>query len=164
MRELRTERLVLRPLPLERARLLDSGGRAPDWAPDYPTEGDLVVAGLVARSGAEPGPWGPWELRVVPEGVVVGGAGFHGPPSEGTVEVGYGLAPSWRGRGLAREAVAALVGLARDHGVDRVVAHVDPQNAASVRLLVALGFGVRSGNGVDSPGPPEHLLLVRELS
>lgn len=55
--------------------------------------------------------------------------------------VGYALAPSWQGRGLAREAVA----LALDWGfltlgLARIEADVEPRNLPSSRLLLALGF------------------------
>lgn len=137
---MRTDRLVLRPLSSARARRILAGGREADWAPDYPTEGDVAVAGLVSGREDLAGVWGPWEVRTRPDGLLVGGAGFHGPPVDGALEVGYGLAASWRGRGLAREAVAGLLDLARSEGVDRVIAHVDRQNLASMRLLTALGF------------------------
>lgn len=55
--------------------------------------------------------------------------------------IGYTLAPAWRGRGLAREAVGALVDALFAHtSVHRVVATLDPLNTPSERLLVDLGF------------------------
>ena len=172
--EVRTDRLVLRPLSSARARTIVDGGREADWAPDYPTAGDVVVAGLVSGRQDLPGVWGPWEVRTRPDGLLVGGAGFHGPPVDGAVEVGYGLAASWRGRGLAREAVAGLLDLARSEGVDRVIAHVDRQNLASVRLLAALGFEAQGSlrlqptadvpAGGAGPAPAGQLRLVLDLA
>jgi ribosomal-protein-alanine N-acetyltransferase len=41
---------------------------------------------------------------------LIGETGFHGPPDgSGTVEVGYSIAPAYRGRGLASEATRALI-------------------------------------------------------
>jgi RimJ/RimL family protein N-acetyltransferase len=55
--------------------------------------------------------------------------------------IGYTLAPAWRHRGFAREAVGALVDrLFTNTPVHRVVATLDPLNTASERLLVHLGF------------------------
>lgn len=56
-------------------------------------------------------------------------------------EVGYALARSAAGRGLARAAVTCIV----DHAFDvlrcwRVEADVDPRNEPSIRLLERLGF------------------------
>ena len=70
------------------------------------------------------------------EGRVVGKAGFYRLP-----EVGYILHPDVWGRGLGIEAVGAAV----DHvfatrQLDLLTADVDPDNAASIRLLEALGF------------------------
>jgi RimJ/RimL family protein N-acetyltransferase len=83
--------------------------------------------------------FGPWLL--LEDGAVVGNAGFHGPPEDGVVELGYGLAPQVWGRGLATEAATALVAWAQaDLRVERIVADVDPPNAASQAVLAKLGF------------------------
>jgi RimJ/RimL family protein N-acetyltransferase len=56
-------------------------------------------------------------------------------------ELGYVLGRAHWGRGLAREAVAALVGVAfGPMGVRRLEAEVNPLNRSSVRLLQSLGF------------------------
>ena len=56
-------------------------------------------------------------------------------------EIGYMLAPAWWARGYAAEAVGALLGhcfgVARFH---RVQAVIDPENAASRRLVERFGF------------------------
>jgi RimJ/RimL family protein N-acetyltransferase len=80
---------------------------------------------------------------VVLDGVVVGDCGTHGPiDPDGVVEIGYGLAGPFRGRGLAGEAVAAmtefLLGAA---GAGRVVASTHAAaNPASRRVLTKCGF------------------------
>ena len=107
----------------------------------YPTEGDLVMARLVADGHLAPGEWGPWQVIERETGLLVGGAGFKGAPDdEGVVEIGYGLAPVARGRGLAAEAVAALVEHARSRGVRTIRAEVDVANGPSLRVLERLGF------------------------
>jgi ribosomal-protein-alanine N-acetyltransferase len=59
------------------------------------------------------------------------------------VEIGYGLAPGSRGRGLGTRAVAALLEeLERSGLVREVSAFVHPGNVASRRLLERLGFGI----------------------
>ena len=56
-------------------------------------------------------------------------------------EIGYGLAPSHWGLGLASEAVAAILELAfRSMGIRRIQANVDPENLSSIKLLKRLGF------------------------
>jgi ribosomal-protein-alanine N-acetyltransferase len=93
--------------------------------------------------------WGT-RLFVVPEPrTLVGWGGFKGPPREGVVEIGYEIAPQWRGRGLAtaagdargREAIA-------EASVAAVIAHTLPERNGSVRVLEKLGFE-RDGEIVD---------------
>lgn len=60
---------------------------------------------------------------------------------EGVSEIGYMLARAHWGRGIAREAVTRLLDLLFvEEGCRRVFADTDPENAASIRLLQALGF------------------------
>ncbi len=42
--------------------------------------------------------------------VLVGWGGFKGPPTDGSVEIGYAIAPEWQGRGLATCAVLGMLG------------------------------------------------------
>jgi ribosomal-protein-alanine N-acetyltransferase len=72
---------------------------------------------------------------VVYEGRVIGKAGLWD-----NREVGFILAPDMWGKGLAREAVEAVIARARSRGLTRIAADVDPRNAASIGLLNRLGF------------------------
>ncbi|WP_374472102.1 GNAT family N-acetyltransferase [Phenylobacterium sp.] len=70
------------------------------------------------------------------EGRVIGKAGAYRLP-----DVGYILHPDAWGRGLATEAMAAVVAhVFATRDVDRLTADVDPRNGASIRLLEKLGF------------------------
>lgn len=73
---------------------------------------------------------------------VVGSCGFKGPPTpDGVVEIAYGVAPEYQGRGYATEAAQALVSYAFSHSTVRVVrAHTLPEANASTRVLVKCGF------------------------
>jgi RimJ/RimL family protein N-acetyltransferase len=72
---------------------------------------------------------------------VVGGSGLHTRVGVGALEIGYWIRASQVGRGFARETTAALTQVAfRVCGVERVEIHVDPANAASLRVPRALGF------------------------
>ncbi|WP_172448448.1 GNAT family N-acetyltransferase [Caulobacter mirabilis] len=75
------------------------------------------------------------------DGRLIGLGGYKGAPASGFVEIGYELAPSVRGRGLATEAARGMV----DHAfaqpeIDHVVAHTLPEENASVAILRRLGF------------------------
>ncbi|MEV6671036.1 GNAT family N-acetyltransferase [Streptomyces sp. NPDC051162] len=85
-----------------------------------------------------------WMVRqvVVVEGLVVGHAGFHGPPDEaGMVEIGYSIAPPFRRRGYARATLAELLRrAAAEPAVTTVRATIGPDNAASLATIAGFGF------------------------
>ena len=72
----------------------------------------------------------------------IGHCGFKGPPdSSGRVELAYGLAAEFEGRGFATEAARAAVSQAfRSEGVHAVRAHTLSQTNASARVLQKCGF------------------------
>lgn len=75
------------------------------------------------------------------DGVVVGHAGFHGPPRDGMVEIGYSIDPSYRRRGYGRATVLELLREARAcDEVDRVRASINRTNEASFATVAGLGF------------------------
>ena len=87
----------------------------------------------------------PWYVRAAvtrAERVVVGHAGFHGPPdADGMVEIGYTVAPALRGRGYGHAIVAALLDeAARESAVRVVRASISPTNAPSLALVGRAGF------------------------
>jgi len=80
---------------------------------------------------------------------VVGECGTHAPPdAAGVVEIGYGLAAPYRGRGYGRQTVRALARwLLGQPGVTAVLAHTDPGNVPSRRSLVSAGFSFEGETG-----------------
>jgi ribosomal-protein-alanine N-acetyltransferase len=95
--------------------------------------------------------WGPWLADARHRRLLVGSAGFHGPPEpDGTVELGYGIAASERRLGYATEAAEGLTRWALGRpGVTRVVARaVLADNEPSLRVLERLGYRrTREGDG-----------------
>src|SRR5262249_8774303 len=80
----------------------------------------------------------------------VGVVGYKGAPRDGSVEVGYSLVPSFQGKGLATEAVAALVEQAfKAQGVHGVTAETWPHLIASMRGVEKSGFGLIGGGWED---------------
>jgi RimJ/RimL family protein N-acetyltransferase len=92
-------------------------------------------------SGAVPAEWYTY-LFVAPgpDGALLGIGGFKGPPQDGTVEIGYEIAPALRGRGLATAASVALIDIARDAGCTLVIAHTLAERNPSTSVLTKLGF------------------------
>jgi RimJ/RimL family protein N-acetyltransferase len=127
--------IVLVPVPADRVDEVVAGDLAPYVAgPGWPRDDTAAALSFRAVRGMT------WLVAV--DGIVVGEVGTKGPPNaDGRVEIGYGLAAPNRGRGLGTRAVAVLVDwlVARD-AVRAVIAHVNPDNTPSARLLLRLGF------------------------
>ena len=144
MSEIITARLALRPVTSGEVTAVLGGLRRRDWADDFPADGDRVIAGLLARTGLPDDDVARrFGHRLVVErdtGLVVGGAGFFGPPRDGEVEIGYGIVPSRQRRGYATEAVQAMVADVLRAGVHTVTANVDLDNPASIRVLDKCGM------------------------
>ena len=86
--------------------------------------------------------WWAWFPILKEENALIGSGGYKGPPDEaGMVEIGYEIAPAWRGRGLATEMAAALIDRAfRDPRVRYVQAHTMAERNASARVLEKCGL------------------------
>jgi RimJ/RimL family protein N-acetyltransferase len=136
---IRTPRLDLRPLADGEADAILAGNRAGrSWSAGYPTSGDVETASWPAPTDAR---WRTLQAIERASGLAIGGIGCHGAPSEGIVEIGYGFAPEVRGRGLATEALAALVHFLEAQPEVRVVrAATDADNVPSQRVLERCGF------------------------
>ncbi|MFG3283273.1 GNAT family N-acetyltransferase [Streptomyces sp. NPDC048111] len=105
-----------------------------------------------------------WITRAVvsePDGVVVGDAGFHGPPDEaGMVEVGYTVVPACRRQGYARAILRALlVRAAAEPGVRTVRARIRYDNTASLASIDGFGFTKVGEQGNERDG----LIIVFEV-
>ena len=143
---LRTERLVLVPQTLDQARALLAGTVDPvdglQLGPGYPHADTLDGLRMWVEHGGPDD--GGWFVRLADDGRVVGDCGTLGPPDEdGRLEIGYGLAAPFRGRGLGTEAVRRMADwLAGQPGVRILTAEVEVGNAVSRRLLERLGFAL----------------------
>ncbi|MDO7867022.1 GNAT family N-acetyltransferase [Nocardioides jiangxiensis] len=80
------------------------------------------------------------QVAIELDGAMVGDIGVHRTADGQVATIGYTLARSAQGQGYATEAVGALLALLSSEGVRRVDAATDPENAASARLLLRLGF------------------------
>jgi RimJ/RimL family protein N-acetyltransferase len=162
--DIETSHLILHAVDEFEARriLARAPGPRDAWAADYPFAGDIAAIDSFLRATEQHGeqrPFGYYQIIRAADGLAVGGAGFKGPPDDGNIEVGYGLAPSARGHGFASEAVTALLILAAENGVDTVLADTTDENVASQRTLVSAGFtlvGTHAGlhrYQAGAPGP-----------
>jgi L-amino acid N-acyltransferase YncA len=130
------------------ATVADGAACAAVYAP-YVT-GTSISFELVAPDGAEMGgriartiertPW----LVVEEEGAVrafaYAGRFRDRAAYDWTAETAVYVDDAWRGRGLGRAAMRAVLGILRLQGFHTVIAGVTPPNPGSVRLHHALGF------------------------
>ncbi len=95
--------------------------------------------------------YAPWMIELK-EGTHVGELCFMGPPSEGAVEIGYGISEEYRNRGYASEAVKAVSAWALDRPeIAAVEAETDPENRASQKVLAKAGFLPTGTTGEEGP-------------
>jgi RimJ/RimL family protein N-acetyltransferase len=138
-------RLTLREqLPQEAALLADGKPGEFTWIDGVPGDGTMSAASMtVAAAGAgvyRPG-WGLFVIQRTEDLTALGGVGFHGPPDQGSVEIGYDLSESGRGGGWATDAARALCQWALSQpDVVVVLATTEPGNHASQAVLERIGF------------------------
>ncbi len=105
---------------------------------------DIAEAdGLIAfYTAPEPRAQHRWVLTRKDTGERVGTCGFHAwDAARGYAEIGYDLAPRFRGRGLMTEALQAALRFAReDMRLRKIALHIAPENARSLALAERLGF------------------------
>ncbi|MCW2568467.1 MAG: acetyltransferase, family [Mycobacterium sp.] len=137
---LRTDRLVLVPVSPPQARAIVGGDLSGLRAgPDWPSPELVETLSAALEYGGALG----WFVTL--DGVVIGDCGVHGGvDAAGDVEIGYGIAPSYRRCGYATEVVGALSRWAGEQpAVRRVVARrVLADNVGSRRALERSGFAV----------------------
>jgi len=138
MTELKTSRLRLRPareddLAALHAVLSDAEAMR-FWS--TPAHQDLETTRAWLRDMIGAAPETSHDFVVEHQGVVIGKAGFYQLP-----EIGFILHRDYWGRGLAREALEAVIAsVFANYLVPQLIADVDPRNAGSLAVLSRLGF------------------------
>jgi RimJ/RimL family protein N-acetyltransferase len=147
--EIATERLRLRPFQVDDLEAFVAYRSDPEVARYQSWDAGYSMADaesfLTSQDRLELGRPGEWlQLAIVDRrtGGLCGDCAVRveiDPPA--TAEVGVTLAPSMQRKGLATEALGAVVSaLFERHGMHRVYAEADDRNAAVKRLLERLGF------------------------
>ncbi|MEO5921677.1 MAG: GNAT family protein [Pseudolysinimonas sp.] len=113
------------------------GSPAPGGWPEFPE----AIGFTIERLAMHPHEAAWWMHYFLRGGLVVGSGGYVGRPKKGVVEIGYEIAPGFRGQRLGLGAASALVEKAFDTGeVDSVIAHTLAVDGPSTRVLAHLGF------------------------
>jgi RimJ/RimL family protein N-acetyltransferase len=149
MRDIVIERLVLRLLQPEDVpafagyRSEPEVARYQSWDTSYTTEdAERLVAAQQGVDCGDPGPWVQVAAVDRATGVLCGDCAVRVAIDQPrTAEVGVTFAPAGQGRGLATEALGAvLTRLFEHHDIHRVYAQADDRNVPVHRLLERLGF------------------------
>jgi ribosomal-protein-alanine N-acetyltransferase len=101
---------------------------------------EALAAALDGARRGDADPWGSHLIFDDADGALVGFGGFKGAPSDGEVEIGYAIAPTRRGRGLATAAARVMVERARSAGVRTVLAHTLATPNPSTSVLAHCQF------------------------
>jgi len=114
-------------------------------AAGWPNEAERGVLALMANQIERDPALVDWQMQLfiqTEEGIIIGTGGFKGrPDTTGMVDLGYGIAPAYQGRGYATEAGAALIAWAfAQPGVRRIFADCLATNPASARVLAKVGL------------------------
>jgi [ribosomal protein S5]-alanine N-acetyltransferase len=116
------------------------GSPVPDGWPEFPEAIGFTLEYL-RTAPADDQQWSMQFFVDDATGRLVGSGGFAGPPADRTVEIGYEVAPEFRGQGFGSAAARALVERAVGGGaVDTVIAHTLPGPNPSTGVLTSLGF------------------------
>lgn len=137
---LATQRLTLRARGVSDAQTLFAAMSKPEvmqWWSRAPFEniGDLEDYFADKNQGI----WRAWAIIETGSEEAIGFVSA-GETRQGVSEIGYLLVPEATGRGLAREAVSAIIDQLFLEGQRRIFADIDPDNLPSSALLQALGF------------------------
>jgi RimJ/RimL family protein N-acetyltransferase len=132
---------LLKALNEDRSRFVElMGSPVPDGWPEFPEAVGFTLEHLQNASEADRA----WSMQFFVDpatGRLLGSGGFASRPVDRTVEIGYEVAPEFRGQGFGTAAARALVERAVASGeVDDVIAHTLPGPNASTGVLVSLGF------------------------
>lgn len=113
------------------------GSPAPGGWPEFPE----AIGFTIQRLATHPHEADWWMHYFLVDGLIVGSGGFVGRPKKGVVEIGYEIAPGFRGRRLGLGAASALTEQAFDSGqVKSVIAHTLAVEGPSTKVLARLGF------------------------
>ena len=141
-----TERLVLRPITVADVDDVHSYQSLPEVA-EYqmfePRTREVVLEKTIEQAAAlrleAEGDY--LQVAVEESGRVIGGLYFAIKSLDNLCgEIGWSLHPSYQGRGFATEAARAILELGFGMGLHRIVAELDPRNAASIALCLRLGM------------------------
>jgi RimJ/RimL family protein N-acetyltransferase len=146
--EIPSKRLLLRRLspadavPMYEYRSDPAVSRFQNWEPSGIEEIHSFIEDLASIGPDTPGRWFQLGIFLRETGQLIGDCGIHVQAADPRqAEIGITLAPPFQGRGLAAEALRALLAyLFEVLGKHRVFGSVDPRNHPSLALMRRIGL------------------------
>lgn len=145
--KLKSKRLILQTASLEEMEQLR----------DETDDGELKKAYQEMLDGCVEHPeqyawYAAWKIIERQSGNVIGDCCFKGAPSEGAVEIGYGITQDYEGKGYTTEAVKTLCEWALAHEkVYFILAETEADNVKSQRVLEKNDFQPMGKEGEEGP-------------
>lgn len=160
---LETERLILRELNTGDAGFVlellntpawikfigDRGVRTLDDAKNY------IIQKFV--SSYEANGFGLWLIELKDSGMSIGMCGLIKRNGLEDIDIGFALLPQYEGKGYGYESAAATLDIARNKGIERIVAITVKYNSNSIKLLEKIGL--RFEKMISLPNDNEELML-----
>jgi ribosomal-protein-alanine N-acetyltransferase len=150
---IRTQRLDLIPAPIKfiEALIADEYERAgrllqvvvqAGWPDDAEARAGLSFHLRAIRSDAGEALWRIRLIVLRANDTIIGSINLKGLPDEtGTVEIGWGVSPQYRRRGIATEATATVIDWVRSQPkARRIIATIPTENVASQQVAARLGM------------------------
>lgn len=147
-----SQRIILEPLQASHAAQMFDGLQDIRAYTFIPSDPPASLAALTSRyeklesrispDGAES--WLNWMVRLQAEQTYIGFVQATIDIAHNTALIAYHIFPAHWGHGFGREAVAAMLSeIHQHHNVREASALIDTRNAASIKLVKALGFSLR---------------------
>ncbi|WP_447728451.1 GNAT family N-acetyltransferase [Sphingomonas koreensis] len=137
---LETSRLILRPRRIEDAEALHRAFADPELMQYWSGPPHASVEETRADLAREAPEWRRWAITLKGDDTAIGVVAAGEKRQGNVTEIGYILARSFWGGGIAREAVSAVIDRIFAEGQRRVFADTDPDNKPSRAMLERLGF------------------------
>ena len=170
--EIRTKRLVLKPMSMEYLHTVHAYASDPEntrFMTRLPNEAleetERFIRGAEAAWGMDPPAF--CEFVVLLGDAHIGAASVYPSERSGEAEVGWIINKAYWGRGYAAEAARAAMDYAASRlGIRRFIAHCDAENDASRRVMEKLGmrFVSREGGRKNRSSDEERMELLYDLN
>ena len=144
-----SERLYIEPLASPDLETFVSYRQNPEiaqfqsWEPSYSLkQAEELLESQAGVSVPKSGEWLQLAVRKRSNNELVGDLALHALDDEHhCFELGFTIAPNYQGKGFAKEAVTSIIqALIDEVGARKFIANTDSRNAASIRVLLGLGF------------------------